>query len=174
MDGVIADFHKGVCDAFQQPYNYNDSLSTWNFWEDWDKSVTREDVNAKCNINFWEHLPCTHDGFEIFKAIRSKFKPEQIYILTNPVVGGAGTATGKMLWIKKYLPDFYSRIIITQAPKGLLAKPDTLLIDDNDKYVDGFIEAGGRGCLVPRPWNRAHFCADRTVEVVEAFLENIC
>lgn len=171
MDGVIASFRMGVSIAFQQPYNYNSA--TWNLWEDWDGNITREDVNAKCDVDFWKNLPWMHDGLGIFEAVRNKFKPEQIYILTNPIVGGAGTATGKMLWIKKHLPGFYDRVIITQASKGLLAKPNILLIDDNDKYIDEFYAAGGRACLVPRPWNRNHFCADRTVEVVEKFLKDL-
>lgn len=174
MDGVLADFHKGVYDVFQQPYLYDMSLATWNFWEDWKIPITREGLNIRCDAHFWEHLPWTHDGLDIFEAIRSKFKPEQIYILTNPVVGGAGTATGKMLWIEKYLPGFIKRTIITQAPKDLLAKSNTLLIDDNDSYVDGFREAGGKALLVPRPWNRAHGQADRTVQIVREFLERLC
>lgn len=173
MDGVLADFHKGVYAAFTQPYSYDESLATWNFWEDWKIPVTREDVNAKCDTHFWEHLPWTHDGLDIFEAIRSKFRPEQIYILTNPVVGGAGTATGKLLWIEKYLLGFIKRIIVTQAPKGLLAKPNTLLIDDNDSCVDGFREAGGRAFLIPRPWNRTHLNADRTVQMLQEFLERL-
>lgn len=173
MDGVIADFHKGVYDIFQQPYRYDKSLATWNFWEDWKPPLKREDINAKCSAHFWEHLPWTHDGLEIFEIIRSKFRPEQIYILTNPVIGDAGTATGKILWIEKYLPGFIKRIIITQAPKGLLAKPDTLLIDDNDSYIDGFREAGGKALLVPRPWNRLHKQAHRTSQYIEEFLGRI-
>ena len=173
MDGVLADFHKGVYDAFQQPYKYDKSLATWNFWEDWDEPITREDLNVKCDTHFWEHLPWTYDGLKIFETIRSKFKPEQIYLLTNPVVGGAGTATGKLLWIEKYLPGFVKRTIITQASKGLLAKPNTLLIDDNNGYIDGFIEAGGQGILVPRPWNRDYGMASYTVEVVKECLENV-
>jgi len=174
MDGVIADFHKGIYDAFRQPYRYDESLATWDFWDNWKPPLNRENINAKCSVYFWEHLPWTHDGLEIFEIVCSKFKPEQIHILTNPIVGGAGTATGKILWIEKYLPEFVKRVIITQAPKGLLAKPDTLLIDDNNNYVDGFREAGGKALLVPRPWNRAHLQAGQTVKVVRKFLERVC
>lgn len=156
MDGVLANFHKGVYDIFKQSYKYDISLSTWNFWESWDEQTTREDVNNKCDTNFWANLDWMHDGCGIFEEIVKYFNVEQIYILTNPVVGGAGTATGKMLWVEKHLPEFVKRIIITQAPKGLLAKPNTLLIDDNDSYVEEFIVAGGDAILVPRPWNKLH------------------
>ena len=81
--------------------------------------------------------------------------------------------TGKWAWIRDNLPIYLKRTIITQAPKHLLARPDTLLIDDKDENVDGFREAGGKALLIPRPWNRAHLQADRTVEVVKEFLERI-
>ncbi len=156
MDGVLANFHKGVYDIFKQPYKYNTSLSTWNFWENWEEETTRDDVNNKCDTNFWATLDWMHDGYDIYKEIVKYFKAEQIYILTNPVVGGAGTATGKMLWVEKHLPGFIKRTIITQASKSLLAKSNTLLVDDNDSYTKEFIAAGGDAILVPRPWNKLH------------------
>ena len=45
---------------------------------------------------------------------------------------------------------------------------------DKDENVDGFREAGGKALLVPRPWNRAHLQADRTVQVVREFLGRLC
>lgn len=166
MDGVLTNFHKGVYGIFNQPYEYLKQI-VWNFWEAWDKPVTREDVNIKCNTNFWEHLEWMHDGHKIIEVILRNFRSENIYLLTNPIVGGAGTATGKILWVEKHLPNFYNQIIITQLSKGLLAKPNTLLIDDNDNCIKEFKQAGGQTILIPRPWNLKHKKADISFAVLE-------
>ena len=172
MDGVLVNFRKGVHNAFGKYYNYSTLSDKWTFWDDW-PDVTLEMINQACRTEFWKHLEWTEDGKKIFSAVFNKFDANQIYLLTDPVIG-IGTADGKMMWIKNHLLDgFIKRTIITQAPKHLLARPDTLLVDDKDENVDGFREAGGKALLVPRPWNRAHLQADRTVEVVKEFLERI-
>ena len=161
MDGVLADFRKGVHEAFGKPYDYSTLSKKWTFWDDW-PGVTLERINAVCNAVFWEYLLWTYDGHDILRIINYKFAPTQIYLLTDPVIG-TGTETGKALWVKYNLPMYTKRTIITQAPKHLLARPDVLLIDDKDENVDGFREAGGKGILINRPWNAGHERADRTV-----------
>jgi hypothetical protein len=39
------------------------------------------------------------------------------------------------------------------SAKHLMAKPDVLLIDDLQKNVDKFIDAGGQAVCVPSNWN---------------------
>jgi len=172
VDGVLANFRKGIHEAFVKPYHYPTLSKKWTFWDDW-PDVMFEMVNAVCTIPFWQNLEWMHDGGDILEIIRDKFNADQIYLLTTPMPN-VESATGRWSWIREQLPEFYKRTIITQAPKHLLARPDTLLIDDKDENVDGFREAGGKALLIPRPWNRAHFQADRTVEVVKEFLERIC
>ena len=172
IDGVLANFRKGVHEAFNKPYDYSTLSPKWYFWDDW-SDVTTKMVNDICIIKFWQNLPWMHDGYDILTAIEYKFAPTQIYLLTTPMPN-VESATGRWLWIKNHMGMYYKRTIITQAPKHLLARPNTLLIDDKDENVDGFREAGGKALLVPRPWNRAHLQADRTVEVVKEFLERIC
>jgi len=172
VDGVLANFRKGIHDAFNKRYDYSLLSPKWTFWDDW-SDVTFEMVNAMCTIPFWVGLEWMHDGLKIFKTTCNKFKPSQIYLLTAPMPNPE-SATGRWLWIKKQLPGFYKYTIITQAPKHLLARPDTLLIDDKNENVDGFREAGGKALLVPRPWNCLHRQADRTSQYVKEFLERIC
>jgi len=172
MDGVLSNFHKGVHDIFKKPYVYSPSLRRYDFWEDWDPRITRNDVNSACTINFWRNLEWMHDGPDILRTILDRFNPNQIYLLTTPMPN-VESPTGKWIWIKENLPQYYQRTIITQAPKALLARSDTLLIDDKDQNIDEFIKAGGRGLLVPRPWNRNYSWAHQSVDVVKTFLENL-
>ncbi len=173
MDGILTDFVGAIHNTFNEPYDYNNSVITWNFWEKWTQQVVKhENIVAKCDVNFWANLKWMHDGQSILKVVQEKFSLSQIYLLTNPVAGGVETATGKMQWLEKHLPEFLDRVIITQAPKALLAKPDTLLIDDHDENVDEFRAAGGEAIRVPRPWNCLHFWSDCALEIVELRLRS--
>ena len=172
VDGVLADFRKGIHGAFDKPYDYSTLSPKWKFWDDW-PDVTFEMVNNVCTTSFWQNLEWMHNGRDILRAVLEKFHAEQIYLLTTPMPN-LESASGKMMWINDNLPVYLKHTIITQAPKHLLARSDTLLIDDKNENVDGFREAGGKALLVPRPWNRAHSCADRTVEIVRKFLEKLC
>jgi 5'(3')-deoxyribonucleotidase len=179
MDGVLVNFLGGLHEALGIPYSYENypyEKGKWNMLTDIkgfdDIPATFEQCDDCCTTNFWRHLEWMPDGLDIFETIRHHFKPEQIYLLTTPMPN-VESASGKMMWVKSNTLGYIKCTIITQAPKHLLARPDTLLIDDKDENVDGFREAGGKALLVPRPWNRAHLQADRTVEVVREFLERI-
>ena len=170
VDGVLASFRRGICNALGKSYDYATMSDKWCFWEDW-PDVTFEMVNDICTFKFWQNLFWMHDGHEILRSLFPKFELEQVYLLTTPMPN-LESASGKMMWVNDNLSIYLKRTIIIQAPKHLLARSNTLLIDDKDKNIDKFIEAGGRGLLVPRPYNRAHLQANRTVEVVKEFLEN--
>lgn len=171
LDGVITDFCIGVYKAFSQPYNYPYLTRKYKFWDDWD-GVTTAMVDFVCNDSFWQFQPWIHDGHDILREITKQFDPEQIYLATYPMPN-VESPTGKWKWVKENLPEYYSRTIITQAPKSLLAKPDTLLLDDKDENIEEFVKAGGNAILVPRPWNELHEWADETYQVVKNSLENL-
>ena len=164
LDGVLVNFRRGVCEAFGKVPDPEDG---WTFWENWE-GVTTKNVDEVCNEAFWEGLSWTYDGPEIERAIRSKF--DDIYLLTTPMPN-PGSATGKLLWIKRNMPWAYNRTIISYAPKSLLAGPGTLLIDDKDENIAEFVAAGGHGVLVPRPWNELHGWAGETLQVIKNSLE---
>ena len=170
IDGVLTDFRKGIHNAFNKPYDYPTLTPKWLFWDDW-PDVTFEMVNAVCTIPFWAGLEYMHDGHDILRTIVNKFSSEQIYLLTTPMPN-VWSASGKWMWVEKNLPNFYKRTIITQAPKHLLARPDTLLIDDKDENIDKFRAAGGKAIRVPRPWNCLYPWSDISLEVVKLALRN--
>ncbi len=165
LDGVLANFRKGVHDAFDEPYDYSTLSGKWNFWEDW-PGVTFNMVNNTCDTLFWQHLPWMHDGPDILHAIRNTLGLEKVYFLTTPMPN-IGSPTGKWAWVRDNLPVYLKHTIITQAPKSLLAGPNTLLIDDKDENVEEFAAAGGHAILVNRPWNKGRERANHTVSDLE-------
>jgi 5'(3')-deoxyribonucleotidase len=166
MDGIITNFNKAVCEKFDLPY----PPQVYHFFPE-----IRSQVNDICDKSFWQNLEWMDDGRDILRLVTKIFGLKKIYLLTK-MMPNAETASGKMMWIQDNMPFYSNQVILTtlEVPKSLLARPDTLLIEDCDKYVDDFREAGGKALLVPRLWNRAHLQADRTVEVVKEFLERIC
>ena len=168
MDGVITDFVGAINERMSIP---KDTIPTkWAWVEDY--GFTLEQANDWCTIDFWANLEWMSNGHDIIRLVTSIFKPEQIYLLTTPMPN-PGSYTGKALWVQKHLPEYSKRLIITTAPKSLLAKPDTLLIDDKDENVEEFVKAGGYGILVNRPWNKGYERADHTVEDLEIDLLDI-
>lgn len=164
MDGVLVNFRRGICEAFDR----DDPSTNWTFWENWE-GVTVDDVNDRCNTVFWELLYCTSEGMEIEQAVRHTFGEDNIYILTTPMPN-PGSSTGKLLWIKQHVPWLYDRTIISYAPKSLLAGPGTLLIDDKDKNIEEFRAAGGQGILVPRSWNQLRGVSCVTLDYIKQCL----
>lgn len=163
MDQVLTDFNKAICEKFELPY----PPQIYNFFES-----IRSEVNDICTIDFWINLEWMFDGHGILKAVTEKF--DTVYILTS-TMPNPESFTGKVMWMHKHLPAYSNYIIPIPfgVPKSLFARPDRLLIDDRDKTIDEFREAGGKALLVPRPWNHAHLQANRTVEVVREFLGRI-
>lgn len=165
MDGVLVNFNKAACAIIDAPYP---PTKYW-WWNDIPNG--KQQVDAACTTDFWFNLEWMHDGLEIFKIVFEKFTND-IYLLTTPMPN-LESATGKAMWVDKYIPVFNKRLIITRAPKHLLAKPGTLLIDDSDKNIEEFRAAGGQGILVSRPWNKLHKQADKSLEVVKKELEKL-
>ncbi len=163
MDGVITDFNKVVCEQFDFPhppqkYDYFDPI--------------RSEVNSICTFEFWRSLPWTDDGRDILGAIKDTLGLDKIYFLTA-MMPNIETASGKMMWLRDNLPVYIKRTILLPlgVPKSFLARPDTLLIDDSDKSVEGFEAAGGQGLLVPRPYNQLRTLSDRASQHVKHCLE---
>lgn len=88
----------------------------------------------------------------------------EVYFATSPTLSGECFA-GKYDWVRRQFPKFKRKLIIT-ADKTVLADDRSILIDDRDLNVSRFVEYGGRGILVPRPWNHYGTCDKHPYDVV--------
>jgi 5'(3')-deoxyribonucleotidase len=91
---------------------------------------------------------------------------KNVYILSAPTIDPDSLA-GKLEWIHSNLPAWIHRQFLIGPHKHLCARPDALLIDDRDKNVEDFQEAGGRTILVPRPWNHRSVYSDNAKAFVK-------
>lgn len=149
MDGVIADIvpawlsYRGK--KMPQPWpdgNYN-MAEIFN--------IPPELVWRGCDEDWWEELPKTADADAILDIVESRFASEDIYIVSKPVIDDG--ATGKLRWLQRHYPRFLGRYLLTPC-REILANDETILIDDSSENIDLFNRNGGRGILLPRPWNR--------------------
>ena len=153
-DQVLSDFVAGAARAlgFHYPGTQNWPEGwTYDFFKFMDS--TREEVNDLCDIDFWANLPWMEDGRDMLNQVLSRFRPDEIIVLTTPM-RNSGSYTGKMIWFEKNIPELYSRVVPTAVPKEEFAFDfDRVLIDDCQSNHERFVRAGGACILVPRPWN---------------------
>jgi 5'(3')-deoxyribonucleotidase len=179
MDGVLVDFMGGLHKSLRLPYSYEAYPYQKGKWIMLtgirgfaDIPATFEQCDECCSSIFWKNLEWMHDGHHILNTVAAKFGVKNIQLLTTPMPN-IGSWTGKYRWVHRHLPDFVKRLIVTRAPKSLLAGPDTLLIDDKDENVEEFRAVGGQAILVPRPWNKLHDCQRSARDYVAHKLEEV-
>lgn len=148
MDGVLVNFVKGVC-AFHGVDTPYPKYQNWNM--EIPLGIDKNTFYGNLGREFWANLEWTPDGFEILEVVEERFGVKNVCLLTSPVAAD-GCIDGKMDWIKKHLPQ-YSRQFLVGPAKEFCANSNHFLVDDFEENIDKFNASGGRGVLVPRPWN---------------------
>ena len=145
LDGVIVDLIRpayarhGLALDYKNHHNWEVDLSCFPgtasaFWE----GLTPA---------FWEGLPFTEEAPFLLEFL----KPYKPTILTSPT---RNSATAKLLWLRKNLPDYYhSKRYLIGPGKIACAREGAFLIDDREETCLKWEDAGGTAILVPRPWN---------------------
>lgn len=174
MDGVIADFMGHLCKYHGRPSPYLDpkNYGIWDTETLW--GITVEEFWAPIkedSLHFWKTIPKTSEADFIVQEAVARFGTENVAILTAPS-DDEGAVPGKRKWMEKYFPQFKKRMIFGSA-KEFMAAPYRTLIDDRDKNVEAFRNAGGNAILVPRLWNSKHGLASSLRTVLWGELEKL-
>lgn len=155
MDGVLSNFMGGVSKVFNidvEKYHSWDVHKVFELTEEQFWNTIHEH-----NPMFWSCLEPYEWAHYLVKIIQEM--SDDIYICTSPYQHRYCYGQ-KYEWISRYFPEFKERLIITNN-KQLLAKPDTILIDDGDSNCKKFYQNGGEYILFPQTWNRNR---DKTIE----------
>jgi 5'(3')-deoxyribonucleotidase len=145
MDGVLADFEKGITKVMPMFGKNTASLDNIDMW----KYVNK-------NKAFWETLKPLSNCFKLIKLIEDKFPKATKNILTAipndekkfKTLILSPSKDGKSKWISKYLPQFKNKIIFClRKEKQNYSEIDSLLIDDNKTTIKEWNEKGGIGIL---------------------------
>ncbi len=137
MDGLVADFNRhATAHNLVQPDGelVNDGQDLTHDW--WLSMPAFAGARA-----FYDDVVTMADNHDVSKVM----------FLTG-AKRNAGSYAGKVDWIQKFIPErgnriLYEFITCPKYDKYLLAGPRRILIDDNKKVVDRWIEAGGIGIL---------------------------
>lgn len=173
IDGVMADWTAGMHRALHVDYDprcwpYNLGPNGWN-WHD-EIGYTFNAVSELCTFKFWEDLNWTFDGHDILRTVLEFYDPDEITLLTTPMPN-VMSASGKIAWVRKNLPEYERRMLICPGKKSILANtPNSVLVDDGWCNVQDWRAAGGRATLVPRWWNTLHQHAMDAVSLVSQSL----
>lgn len=147
MDGVLADFVGGALAAHGK--SLPPAEVGWDFWAQ--VGLTAEAFWAPlADPAFWAGLEPLADGLALLDATLSAVGPARVGLLSSGLC--PGSCDGKRAWLRRHLPGLERRAVFC-TEKALCAAPCKLLVDDHGANVDGFVGAGGRAVLVPRPWN---------------------
>lgn len=169
LDGVLADFVGGICQAHgrDNPYQHTTARGHWTIQRLLE--IPEEEFWSVVDYNFWVGLQPTWDGYLILESAETTVGKDNTYLLTNAGAGIPGNMAGKTAWVQKHLPD-YSERLFTGIDKHRLASPNKALIDDSDRECHAWETAGGKPVLVPRYWNQDWAYVDHSVDFVRLHL----
>jgi PAS domain-containing protein len=152
LDGVLSDFNT----AAEKGLGYDKSKPVGDLWS----------RIAKDPHNFWKTMPWMPDGKKLWAFIKP-YNPIILSSVGNSLTNKIGVEgkKGKLEWITRELgPQFAKTAIITvNGGKSQYSSPDSVLIDDNKKNIDPWVEAGGIGIV--------HKSADDTIEKLKKVLK---
>lgn len=171
MDGVMCDFHRGVCDLVSADYKtmrYDWPLGTYKI-EDALKKYDPKKFNYLTEEKLWQ----TIDECLVFWPLLKEFEysrdlyaylkafPDDLDIVfCSTPSKNPNSLHGKMEWIYRFTKNDNFRSYIFTPRKELCADEHHILIDDSDENIRKFKEAGGKGILFPQPWNSLHDFSD--------------
>lgn len=147
MDGVLADFDRGVLElCHMKSYSQNGK---------WDPQYDDLMWAAMQKIDhFYDRLELMPDAKEMFDLIYGIYG-DQCEILTGvprPERGILTAGEDKISWMKRLLSPTVKVNIVLRKEKILYCKgPDSILIDDREKTILEWKEAGGTGILHTSP-----------------------
>lgn len=164
MDGVLVDFVNHAC-------KFHGSTITEQEWPEgeWDIAkvlgIGSSSFWKKLNCQeFWNDMPIYSHTEQLIEACKATGYP--VTILSSPAFGPSASCKYEFARHKLKLP-----IILANDKTPLAHGPYTLLIDDHDKNIEAWHEAGGFSHLFPRKWNAAHKHHDNALKITLELLE---
>ena len=144
MDGVIADFNRGVKELLgMQPRKQNDYLVEYN---DRLFDAMRE------YKNFYAQLKPIEGSIEIVNELRKLYNVEILTGIPKPEKGVVEASDNKMEWIKKYFDEDLIVHTVQREDKQKYCKGKSyILIDDYEKNILQWMQNGGTGILFVTP-----------------------
>ena len=143
MDGVLSDFDKRFMEFSKgvAPDQYEKKYGVEKFWEL---------IDGEVGVPFWAGMDWMTDGKQYWDYIK-KYDP----IILSAPSRNEESKYGKRIWKKRNMPT-NKMILVPAWKKQEYASPTSILIDDREKNIQQWEDAGGIGIL--------HTSAANTIE----------
>lgn len=141
MDGVLADFERGISEGMGEPLDQErydrDSKYRSRMWK-WVKQYSEN------GGKLWLELPLMPDAMTLWNYVK-KYNPQILTAQGNPAYGAEPQ---KRQWIANKFGSNVNVIVTRKSSeKAQYAAPNRILIDDREKAIGPWREAGGIGIL---------------------------
>ena len=174
MDGVIADFHSHAIEVGNRSGQHRFALDHIKGGDCLAKLygyIAQDDYFeylVRQSKSFWFDIPAYDWIDELIRYVRYLGRTK---ICTTPQCSPESWGD-KIRWLKVHGWPWYD--VIMTIDKSDLAKPDVLLIDDNQSNVDRFRKSGGHAVLVPSKWNTSDLSLEMVVTTINKYIhENL-
>lgn len=169
LDGTLSDFFTDALYLLNKKYCKNTPITaeeyrkepTFNMADKFYISQEEFWQTIEADQYFWSNMSPFPWAKGLYNLL-SEFAP--VTISSSPSLNPR-CIPDKLEWLNKHL-GVKSDSCMFGGRKYLMAKPDTLLIDDYPKNVEKFIEAGGKAVLVPSSWNTEDLSFDKVVAAI--------
>jgi 5'(3')-deoxyribonucleotidase len=149
MDGVLVDFVSGALGALGRTDLKDTDVTQPDMAQQ--LQISSEDFWGAQNRDpdFWLNLKPYEGAVEFYEALS---RMATVYICSSPSLH-VNCASHKLIWLQRYLGHAAASRFFLCREKRLLSCLGRILIDDNDKQVDGWGAEAGWTFLLPRTWN---------------------
>lgn len=137
LDGVIAAFDRRVLDIFGKPVHAFESKK--EFW----KRLTEHDSHVE---KFFRYLPKMPDADDLINHLKT-LGCRSLQFLTASGYTPSDAGQQKTEWSREHYPFMDCIVVRKSADKAKYAHEKAILIDDRDKSIIPWVEAGGIGIL---------------------------
>lgn len=141
LDGVMADFSKGIRDQLGLPHNEDTYERDAKYRKEMWKKI--EEYKKKGG-ELWYNLELLPDAMTLWNFIKSK---NPTFLTATGISFAENTKFQKKRWIKKHFGNVPSIMVNAAKEKSKHAKENYILIDDKDKAVSPWKKEGGIGIL---------------------------
>jgi hypothetical protein len=161
MDGVFSDFSGKVAELMGFSLSEGQEISSHPKFEK--KKMWRHINEFDAHTPFFYSLNIIPDAYELWDFVTDKFDREKIFFLTASGYTPVDAPHQKRRWIRKNFGAYRVEVVDKSHDKAKFATPNTILIDDREKSIKPWVDAGGIGIL--------HKNAQTTIEELRKILE---